>query len=189
MSEPFYLNFGNLRFYLDTPVPTYFGLHKGYLDIYTMKYRIFGAVWKIVNEKRYVLGFWFADSEKEIHRAIKEAGFNTTIEMKSQKNVLNEIYQLIRIEQDKKNWSKRRMLKVISIMRKPLKDLRKGWYVLKSSNNFPMVLTCIQKKQFAIWIEHIQICETQEDIKKFINLVNLEHNIKLSPEPISFFQY
>jgi hypothetical protein len=45
-----------------------------------------------------------------------------------------------------------------------------------------MVLTCIQKKQFSIWVEHLQVCETEEDITTFLNLVNTEHSIKLITE-------
>lgn len=183
MSQPSYLNSRSARFYLECTVPTYFGLQKGYLDIYTMRYRIFGAVWKLVNGKRYILGFWFSDNENDIYRALKDAGYTDPIN--SQKNELNEIYHSIRMEQDKKNWSSRRKLQAMAIIRKPWKDLKKGWYVLKSSNNFPMVLTCVQKKQISIWIEHIKVCESQEDVKKFINLVNLEHHIKLMPEIIS----
>ncbi len=45
-----------------------------------------------------------------------------------------------------------------------------------------MVLTCVQKKQFSIWIEHIHVCETEEDISTFLNLVNREHSIELITE-------
>jgi hypothetical protein len=178
MSQHSFLKIGNAWFYLDSSTPTYFGLHQGYLDIQTMKYRIFGAVWKIANDRKYVLGYWFVDRENEIHSAIQKAGFSDLI--KSEKNQIDEIYRSIRMEQEKENWSKRKRLHVLSIMKKPWKDLRKGWYVLKSNTDYPMILTCIQKKRYSIWIEHIQVCETEEDIKRFLNLVNIEHNIKLT---------
>lgn len=65
--------------------------------------------------------------------------------------------------------------------KKPWKDWKKGWYILKSESKFPCILTCIQKKRYAIWIEHVHVCESESDIKKFINLINNEHNIFLTP--------
>lgn len=168
--------------YLDSTEPTYFAFKSGYLDMHTMKYRVFGATWKTIDGRKYILGYWFADNPNEIHRFTQEAGFSNTA--KAKENEINEIYLSIRMEQDKDNWTKRSMLHLFSMMKKPWKDLRKGWYVLRSDANFPMVLTCIQKKRYSIWIEHIQVCETEADIKKFINLINTEHNIKLIPEMI-----
>ncbi|MDQ0199310.1 hypothetical protein [Neobacillus ginsengisoli] len=179
MSKPSNLGKSHTYVYLDNTLPTYFGLNSGYLDIHTMKYRIFGAVWKLVDGRRYILGYWFADHENEIHCAIQKAGFSAP--MISQKNEIDQIYQIIRTEQNKKNWSIRRRLHFLLIMKKPWKELTEGWYVLKSCNDFPMAVTCIQKKRYSIWIEHIKVCETEEDIKEFLSLVNLEHNINLIP--------
>ena len=67
-------------------------------------------------------------------------------------------------------------------MKKPWKELPKGWYVLISSNDFPLTLICIQKKSYSIWIEHIKACETEEHIKQFMKLLILEHNVNLIPE-------
>ncbi|WP_307414297.1 hypothetical protein [Neobacillus ginsengisoli] len=182
MSKPSYQGKSNTYVYLDNTLPTYFGLNSGYLDIQTMRYRIFGVVWKIVDDTRYILGYWFTDNENDIHHAIQKAGFSDPI--KSQKGEIDQLYQAIRAEQDKENWSKRRRLHFLLNMRKPWNELTEGWYVLKSGNDFPMALTCIQKKGYSIWIEHIKVCETVEDIKKFLNLVNLEHDINLIPEII-----
>ncbi|WML43835.1 hypothetical protein [Neobacillus sp. PS3-40] len=46
MSQSSYLNISNEIFYLESTIPTYFGVQKGYVDIHTMRYRIFGAIWK-----------------------------------------------------------------------------------------------------------------------------------------------
>jgi hypothetical protein len=180
MSKPSYQGKSNTYACLDPTFPTYFGLNSGYLDMHTMKYRDFGAVWKLVDGTRYILEYWFADNENDIHHALHKAGFFDPI--KSQKGEIDQIYQAIREEQDKENWSKRRKLNFLLPMKKPWKEIPKGWYVLKSGYDFPMALTCIQKKRYAIWIEHIKVCETEEDIKKFLNLVNLEHNVNLIPE-------
>jgi hypothetical protein len=73
----------------------------------------------------------------------------------------------------------RRKLPFLSFVKKPWKDLRTGWVVLRSSSNFPCILTCLQKKRYSIWIEHVHVCEKENDIKKFLNLINIEHNIHL----------
>ncbi len=54
-----------------------------------------------------------------------------------------------------------------------------GWYVIKSSKYFPCTITCVQKTRHTVWIEHVGICETQNDMKRLINIINLEHNIHL----------
>jgi hypothetical protein len=130
--------------------------------------------------KKVILNYWFGDSEDQIQFDVKNAGY---FEFKlSNLEDIKEVYQSIRLEQELQNWFERRKLPILTIWKRPWKDLRKGWYVLKSTNDFPMVLTCIQKKQFSIWVEHIQICETEDDITTFLNLVNTEHSIKLITE-------
>jgi hypothetical protein len=179
MSQLLYLNNQHEKIVLDNiPNPTYFGLHEGYLDMFTMKYRFFGAVWKLTNGRKYILGYWFADHENDIYCAIQNVGFINI--MASKETELNEVYQSIRTVQDNENWSNRRRLPYLSIIKKPWINLGKGWYVLKSSTNYPMILTCLQKKRYSIWIEHIQVCENSNDAIKFINLINTVHNIQLN---------
>jgi len=187
MAHPFYSNRDNEYSDLDSTLPTYFGFKKGCFDMQTMKYRVFGAVWKLLDGKKYILRYWFADQENEILFAVKDAGFTSPIS--SQVDDINDIYQVVRMKQDIENWSKKSKLKFYLILKKPWKDLRKGWYVLKSSTNFPCVLTCIQKKRYSIWIEHIQVCEDKNDAVKFINLINTEHNIHLNSEGFAEIDY
>jgi hypothetical protein len=180
MSKSSYQGKNNTYACLDSTLPTYFGLNSGYLDMNTMRYRIFGAVWKLVDGTRFILGHWFADNENDIHHALHEAGFFDPI--KSQRGEIDQIYQAIREKQDNENWSKRRRLYFLLTRKRAWKELPKGWYVLKTGNDFPVALICIQKKSYSIWIEHIKVCEKEEHIKQFINLVNLEHNVNLISE-------
>jgi hypothetical protein len=182
MSKNSHRNIHNADIFPKRNVSTYFGIKGGFLDMHTMKYRIFGAVWKSVDGRKYILGYWFREKESEILCAINDAGFTDL--MKAHKNEINEIYQSIRMEQDKENWSKRSRLHFLSFMKKPWKDLKKGWYVIKSSSHFPCILTCIQKKRYSVWIEHIQVCENKNDAIKFINLINTEHNIQLTAKDL-----
>lgn len=183
MSQLSYMNIDQACLYIDNTSPTYFGIQKGCLDMQSMRYKIFGAVWKLVDDNKCILGYWFADHEREILCSINDAGFTSPI--KSEIAEINDIYQFVRAEQDQENWAKRSRLRFLSILKKPLKNLSKGWYVLTSSHNFPCILTCIQKKRFSIWIEHIQVCENKNDAVKFINLINAEHNIHLDSTKIS----
>lgn len=178
MSQHSHVDVKNGDIYLDNTIPTYFDFKSGCLDMHTMRYRMFGAVWKSTDDRKYVLGYWIADQESEILCAIKGAGFIDI--MKSKNNEIIKIYQSIRMEQDKENWSKRSRLHFLSFMKKPWKDLKEGWYVIKSSSYFPCTLTCIQKKHYSVWIEHIQVCENKNDAIKCINLINTEHNIQLT---------
>lgn len=98
---------------------------------------------EINRRRRYILGYWFADHENEIYCAIQKAGFSSPI--KSQNNEIAKIYQIIRTEQDKENWTIRRRLHFLLIMKKRWKELTEGWYVLKPGYDHPMALTCIQK--------------------------------------------
>ena len=178
MNQLSYTNFDYAYLYLDNTCPTVFGSKKDCFDMHTLRYRVFGAVWKLVDGKKIILGFWYADNEGELQCAIKSAGFTDIIN--SNFDDINEVYQSIRFEQDQQNWSKRSKLPILTILKKPWKDFRKGWYVIKSSANFPCILTCIQKKRYSVWIEHIKVCETKSDAVKFINSINAEHNIHLN---------
>ncbi|MGJ7912451.1 hypothetical protein [Neobacillus sp. LXY-1] len=171
-------NFDFEYLYLDNSCPTLFGSKKDCFDMHTLSYRVFGGIWKLIDGKRIILGYWFADNESELQYAIRSAGFTELIN--SDNGEINEVYHSIRIEQDQQNWSNRSKLPILSILKKPWKDLRKGWYVLKSGTNFPCILTCIQKNRYSVWIEHIQVCENKNDAVKFINLINTEHNIHLN---------
>lgn len=50
---------------------------------------------------------------------------------------------------------------------------------IKIKHHFSLHPYLYSKKRYCILIEHIQVCETQNDIIKFLNLINVEHNIHL----------
>ncbi|MED1469205.1 hypothetical protein [Bacillus salipaludis] len=82
MSHLSHREINNILFNLHNSNPNYFGLKDGYLDMHTMRYRIFGAVWKLAEGRKYILGYWFADHENDIHMAIQNAGFTNIIKTK-----------------------------------------------------------------------------------------------------------
>lgn len=63
-------------------------------------------------------------------------------------NQVNEIYECIRKEQNKKNWNNKAKLSFLKNLNRPWKDLELGWYVLRSNTHFPCTLTVIQKNVF-----------------------------------------
>ena len=174
----------NANLYSDTSIPTYFGYQEGYLDLKTLRYRAFGAIWKQLGRKRFILGYWFADDESEINSSVKKAGWNNLINANNQ---IKEIYKCIRSEQEKENWQKRRRLPFHSMFKKPWKGWKEGWFIIRSNNHFPCILSCIQKKQFSVWVVHVHVCEKEYDIKKFLNLINAEHNINLKSGEIQAY--
>ncbi|MFB6468141.1 hypothetical protein ACE38V_15245 [Cytobacillus sp. Hz8] len=173
--------------YNNNSTPIYYGLQGGYLDIHTLRYRVFGAVWKLINRKRYIMGYWFADNEEDIHVAIQKAGFSKLIQRSDLE--IKEVYHCIRKEQEKENWSNRTRLPFLTVIKEPWKNLSDGWFILQSSTNFPCVLTCIQKKRNSVWIEHVQVCENQNDRIKFLNLINHAHNIHLVSKEIQHYRF
>lgn len=92
--------------------------------------------------KRYILGYWFADQENEIKVSVEKAGWRTYIK---EDDEISEIYKCIKTAQEKENWKNRSRLPFTSIFKKPFKDWSVGWYVLRSNNHFPCILSCLQK--------------------------------------------
>jgi hypothetical protein len=90
---------------------------------------------------------------------------------------ISEVYEVIRKEQEKIIWNTR--MELTNSLEKWVGE-QPGWYIIISSKNFPCTITCLQKTGQTVWIEHVGVCETQNDMKKLINIINIEHNIHLS---------
>ncbi|MCQ6277716.1 hypothetical protein [Bacillus sp. EB600] len=176
MSKLTYENRFTTRYLLDSHEPIYFCCKRGFLDPHTLRYRMFGAVWKLMDGKRYILGYWFADQQNEIKVSVEKAGWRTYIK---EDDEISEIYKCIRTAQENENWKNRSKLPFISIFNKPLKGLERGMVCIKINQPFPMHTFMYTKKVYSIWIERIHVCETENDLKNFLNLINVEHNINL----------
>ena len=163
-------------------VPTYFGIGNKHLDIITMRYRMFAAVWQIHNSYRYIIGYWFSDNKNDLINYINCGQWANLINQVEQ---ISDVYQAIREEQERELWEKRIKLPNNTNYQDNWKEKKPGWYIIKSCKNFPCSMTCIQKIKYSLWIEHVCICESENDIKKFINLINLEHNVHLISDDYS----
>lgn len=166
-------------FYQNNLSPTYFGISDLQLDIETMRYRMFGAKWKFHNGYRYILEYWFGDDQTELINNVNNSNLKNHIHKNEQ---ISEVYQAIRVESEKRLWNKRIKLSNHFHQNEKWENRKPGWYITKSDNSFPCTITCFQKIKNSIWIEHICICENLNDIKKYINLINFEHNVSLKIE-------
>ena len=153
----------------------YFGCEKGYLDIHNLTYRWFGAIWRYQGSLKIVMGYWFGDSQSEIRKQIQFYGQTHSCDTKN----LQEVYSTIRDLQNEQDWKQRPRLSIFAIFKSPWKDLKSGWYILRSRKTYPFYVSAIQKRNFSIWLEHVSVCETEEHLKEFLAKVNQEHNIQL----------
>jgi hypothetical protein len=165
-------------FYKNNSIPTYFGIGNKHLDVNTMCYRVFGAVWQLHNGYRYIIGYWFGDNKKDIVNSINCGGWANLVNQEGQ---IDDVYQVIREKQERELWKKRIKLPN-NINQENWNGKKTGWYIIRSCKNYPCTMTCIQKTKHSIWIKHVCVCESNNDLKKFLNLINLEHNIKLFPD-------
>ncbi|WP_088068185.1 hypothetical protein [Gottfriedia luciferensis] len=171
-----------LKFFLKlNSSPTFLGISNHQLDIDTMTYRFFGAVWKFQNGYRYIIGYWFAESKEELMNIIETGHGKKLIKQNEQ---INEVYFTIREKQELELWQKRIKLSNKVVNQAYWRRKKTGWYLIKSNKNFPCLITCFQKTNKDIWIKHIAICEFDYDLKRIINLINLENGIQLNPEEI-----
>ncbi|MFE5431644.1 hypothetical protein [Peribacillus simplex] len=74
---------------------SHFGIGANFLDIHAMRYRMFGAVWKVEKGFRYIMGYWFADSEKIITEIVHSEGWTNLQKVSGQ---ISDIYQAVRAE-------------------------------------------------------------------------------------------
>jgi hypothetical protein len=160
------------------PEDVYFAHAPGYLDIYTLSYRWFGAVWTLNNElQQLVRGYWFGNEQEEVIRQAKHAGWHFLNEVKNE-GIIRPIYEAFRRMQRELDWNKRSRLSIRSSVSRPWRTVKPGWYIIRSRDQFPLYISSVQKRGWIVYLEHADVCENETDIRNFIDKVNCEHNIK-----------
>ncbi|WML48984.1 hypothetical protein RCG23_02395 [Neobacillus sp. PS3-34] len=154
-----------------------FGYSDGFLDINTLSYRGFGAIWTKKNNINYIIGYLFTDNYQDFREFLKN--FHIVIGNEVDCKSLRQIYDTIRLEQEKKNWSTCKRLPILTVLQNPWRSFPPGWYILRSRKQFPFITYVIHRTIYTITIEHCRVCENNEDVKKFINQTNQEHSINL----------
>lgn len=151
---------------------TYVGIKGHCLDIFTLKYRWFGAVWLQTIQRRIIVNYWFADTEQELLTKIEDCG-----KAKRDDSAVENMYESIRNEQTKKDWEHRSLKPIGRRNRVPWKQMRSGWYVLRLQSTFPCYAAAVHVKAFFVWMAQSTVCENQQDFDKFTKKISLYHNI------------
>jgi hypothetical protein len=165
----------------------FFGFDCNYLDPQTLKLRWFGAVWKFEETTQIFLGYWFADNKDMLLELILRAGW----EKPSQEKNLYEVkkaYQAFRTVQQKQDWESRSLLPLRLAFTEPWKRVKQGWYILKSNEGYPAHVSAICKKRLLLLLEHVTVCENEEQLNQFIHQVNLRHQITLKSAPFNYLR-
>ncbi|WML48937.1 hypothetical protein RCG23_02125 [Neobacillus sp. PS3-34] len=155
----------------------YLGYSDGFLDINTLSYRGFGAVWTRKNNVNYIIGYLFTDNPQDFREYLKDGHFLNTNEVDCKS--LSLIYDTIRLEQEKKNWNTRKRLPILTVFRHPWRSFPPGWYIYRSREHYPFIASVLHRTLCTFTIEHCRVCENNEDIIKFINQTNQEHSIDI----------
>ncbi len=156
----------------------HFGCILGCLDIFTLSYRWFGAVWKYKGNHRMVLGFWFGDNIQDIIQQANDAGWHSFVHSNEREGT-RSVYDHIRNQQKQQDWDKRSRLPLRTAFKKPWKDVKEGWYVIRSRSVYPLYVSAVYRRKYSVWVEHVGICEDQVDLDHFIEQVNQEHKMNL----------
>jgi hypothetical protein len=151
---------------------TYVGIKGHCLDILTLKYRWFGAVWLQTIQRRIIMNYWFADTEQEL--LIKLEAYEKAIRDDS---AVENVYETIRSDQTKKDWEHHTLKPIGRRNRVPWKRMRTGWYVLRLQSTFPCYAAAVHVKAFFVWMAQSTVCENQQDFDKFTKKISLYHNI------------
>lgn len=151
---------------------TYVGVKRHCLDIFSLKYRWFGAAWLHTNQQRIIQNYWFADTEQELLTKLEDYGKAIRDD-----SAVESVYETIRSDQTKKDWEHRTLKPIGSRNRVPWKRMKTGWYVLRLQSTFPCYAAAVHVKTFFVWMIHSTVCENQQDFDEFIKKISLDHKL------------
>ncbi|MFP4976795.1 hypothetical protein ACE6ED_15430 [Paenibacillus sp. CN-4] len=152
----------------------YFGTCRGLLDPVSLEFRCFGAVWYEEHGHRYVVGYGFGEHRVEILRQ-----FNLSLSLRecADDRTVREIYQEIRTIQQEQDWSGRTRLPLLAAFKQPWREMRPGWYVLRSRQCFPCHVSFVHKTKTSVWLEHAAVCENDQELQACIQRASDAHQI------------
>ncbi|MFD1177339.1 hypothetical protein ACFQ3W_13670 [Paenibacillus puldeungensis] len=154
----------------------YLGTHRDLLDPVSLRYLRFGALWYEEHGQRLVVGYGFGESKIEI---LRQFGAQASCQACMDMEIVHEIYQKIRKQQQEQDWSEHRQLPLLSAFKKPWRNMSSGWYVLKFQKSFPVHLSIVHKTKYTVWIEHSAVCENEAEIQCCIEKAAAAHHIDL----------
>jgi hypothetical protein len=172
-------------FYMESKV--YFGCGCKYLDPYELQYKWFGAVWCYKEDTKMVMRYWFAEKKCDLFYLLKNAGWEQWT-LETDPAEVNSVYRSLRSTQQKQDWECHSRLALRTAFCEPWKDMKHGWYILRSNDGYPVHISALHKKKIFVWLEHVSVCESEEELQQFIDQVNLKHSITLKSAPLSYFK-
>ncbi len=156
-------------------LPYYFGIHPHVLEPASLEFSSFGAIWYVENKRRYIVGYGFGRDQIEI---LSQFNTSTAYSTCSDNQVMYDIYRSIRDKQQAQDWSTRKRLPLLTVLKEPWKNMDPGWYILRSRSQFPLHLSVVHKKKYEIWLEHAAVCENETELKDYIARVKQTHTLR-----------
>ncbi|NQX60347.1 hypothetical protein [Paenibacillus qinlingensis] len=162
-----------------TSLPRYYlGILPHMLNPIDLDYDWFGVLWLEENNRfPIIVGYWFSKEESEITHNVIQTGLSKWTQI-SDNQIIMRMYQSIRNLQKKQDWETRTRLSIRTIFKSPWNDVSSGLYIIKSRETYPLHVSAILKKKFFVWLEHVAVCETEEELHVFMKRVSEEHQME-----------
>ncbi|KIL36747.1 hypothetical protein SD70_31370 [Gordoniibacillus kamchatkensis] len=149
----------------------YFSCAPGYLEIFTLSYLWFGAIWTKDNQSRHsVQGYWFGDCKEDVLTKVKQNDWNSIVEVVDF-SAVDSIYETFRRKQTVSDWNRRSYLPMRSLLTKRWRSVKAGWYILRSRDTYPFYLSEVRKRGWFVLVMHAAVCENEADKLHFIDKV------------------
>ena len=156
--------------------PLYYDFAPRCLDWSTMRYRWFGVVWEERRNSNIMVKYHFEDNEKSLVQWLQKENWGI---LRRVTDKANDFYRSLRRHQESREWAYHSRMTFYTIYKNPWKTVKLGWYVIRSSNTYPCIVTAVERKKLSVWIHHQYICETDQDLDTFISRVNKEWDVSL----------
>ncbi|CAN7292183.1 MULTISPECIES: hypothetical protein [unclassified Paenibacillus] len=156
----------------------YLGTLPHLLNPIDLDYEWFGVLW-LEEEHHFpiIVGYWFSKEKSEIIHDAIQSGFSTWTEISDHQTIMR-MYESIRNKQKKQDWERRTRLSIRTIFKSPWSEVSSGLYIIKSRETYPLHVSAILKKKFFVWLEHAAVCETEAELRGFMQRVSEEHQME-----------
>lgn len=158
------------------PTQVYYDSAPDCLDWATLRYRWFGVVWECRRDANVVVKYHFADSEESLEQWLRRDHWERIPRMQDNARYF---YRTLRDQQESRDWAYHTRLAFYTVLKKPWKNVQPGWYVICSGNEYPLLVTAVERTKYRVWIHHQYLCETDQDLDKFISRVDQEWGVSL----------
>ncbi|MCI1858618.1 MAG: hypothetical protein LKI80_10725 [Sporolactobacillus sp.] len=152
----------------------YIGFQSHCLDIYSLKYRWFGALWRQHESRKKVIRYWFADTKQEAFAHAETLG-----PTRREDGEVADIYRSFRRQQAKRDWTHHPVKPIGNANKEPWRSKREGWYIIRLQKSFPCYAAAVRVNKLFVWLIHSAVCENESDVERFRKRVMFTHKIKI----------